>query len=224
VVKVTIARQAVAVVRRDLGRERRSGEVVWVTIPFGAVGVLLLPLAVGPDSALLARIGAGVFWVVVMLFGVLTAMRRTAAETAEQRDLEALLGIDPVASFAGRASTTAILLVAFEVVVGAVTVVLYDLALNRWSVMLVLVPGVAAGLAMLGTLSASIVASLSVGPALVPFLVAPLSVPLLLAATAALDPLATGKGILGWLLLMVAVDLVLAIAGVLAARPLMETR
>ena len=37
------------VARRDLLRERRSGEVVWVTLPFGAIALLLIPLAVGTD-------------------------------------------------------------------------------------------------------------------------------------------------------------------------------
>ena len=67
-------------------------------------------------------------------------------------------------------------------------------------------------------------ANLDSGAALIPFLVAPLSVPLLLGATQALDPLRPTDGILPWVMLLLAVDLVLAIAGVLTARPLQETR
>ena len=72
--------------------------------------------------------------------------------------------------------------------------------------------------------ASSIASSLTGGAALIPFLVAPLSVPLLLAATQALDPLRPSDSILPWILLMLAVDLVLAVAGVLSARPLQETR
>ena len=84
-------------------------------------------------------------------------------------------------------------------------------------------PGAALGLALLGTLAASITSSVNAGPALVPFIVAPLAVPLLLAATQALDSLRPSDSILPWVLLMVAADLALIIAGVLTARPLQET-
>jgi len=216
--------QIKAIATRDLTRERRSGEVVWVTIPFGAIALLLIPLAVGADIPLLRRIGPGLFWAVVMLFGILIAVRRTAGETPAQRDLIALLGIDPAAGFAGRAAASAALLVGFQLIVGVVAVLLYDISLSRWPWLVIIIPGVAIGLALLGTLTSSIAANLDSGAALIPFLVAPLSVPLLLAATQALDPLRPSDSILPWVMLMLAVDLVLAIAGVLTARPLQETR
>ncbi len=218
-----LTRQARAIVRRDLLRERRVGEVAWVTVPFAAVALLLVPLAVGTDQPTLERIGPGLFWAVVLLFGVLVAIRRSATETPAQRDLIALLGLDPAAAFVGKAASSALLLLGFELVVGAVAVALYNIDLARWPWMFVVVPGAAVGLALLGTLAASITSSLSTGPALVPFLVAPLAVPLLLAATQALDSLRPSDSILPWVLLMVAADLALIIAGVLTARPLQET-
>lgn len=222
--KVSLWPQIKAIARRDLMRERRSGEVAWVTIPFGAIALLLIPLAVGADIPLLRRIGPGLFWAVVMLFGILIAVRRTAAETTPQRDQVALLGIDAAAGFAGKAAASAVLLVGFQLIVGVVAVLLYDIDLSRWPWLIVIVPGVAIGLALLGTLTSSIAANLDSGAALIPFLVAPLSVPLLLGATQALDPLRPGNSILPWVMLLLAVDLVLAIAGVLTARPLQETR
>ena len=218
------ARQLAAVARRDLIRERRVGEVAWVTVPFAAIALLLVPLAIGTDQPTLERIGPGLFWAVVLLFGVLIAIRRSASETRAQRDLVALVGLDPAAGFAGRTLASAVLLLVFELVVGAVAVALYNIDLARWPWLLVVVPGVAIGLALLGTLATSITASLNTGPALVPFLVAPLAVPLLLAATQALDSLRPTDSILPWVLLMVATDLALAIAGVLTARPLQETQ
>jgi heme exporter protein B len=218
------ARQAAAIARRDLQRERRVGEVAWVTVPFAAVALLLVPLAIGTDQPTLERIGPGLFWAVVLLFGVLIAVRRSAVETPAQRDLTALLGIDPAAGFAGQALASGLLLLGFELSVGAVAVALYNIDLARWPWMIVVLPCAAAGLALLGTLATSITHSLNTGPALVPLLVAPLAVPLLLAATQALDSLRPGDSILPWVLLMVAAVLALAIAGVLAARPLQETR
>jgi heme exporter protein B len=216
--------QARIVAMRDLVRERRAGEVAWVTVPFAAVALLLIPLAINTDTPLLRRIGPGLYWVVVLLFGVLTAVRRTAIETSAQRDAAALSGIDPAAGFAGKAAANILMLAGFEVVVGAVAIVLYDIDLVRWPWLLAVVPLAAIGLGLLGTLAASIAATAGAGAGLIPLLVAPLAVPLLLGATAALDSLRPSGGILAWVLLMVGVDAGLALAGVLSARPLAESR
>jgi heme exporter protein B len=217
-------RQARAVADRDLLRERRRGEVLWVTVPFGAVALLLIPLAIGIDAPLLSRVGPGLFWVVVLLFGVLVTVRRTSTETDAERALAVRLGIDPAAAFIGRALAATALLLVFEVVVGAVAVALYDIDLERWPWLLVVVPAVAVGLALLGTITGAIAAGRG-GGSLVPFLVAPFAVPLLLGATQSLDASLTSRsGILAWILLIVLVDVALAVVGVLTARPLQETQ
>ena len=198
-------RQAFAIARRDLDRERKSGEVAWITIPFGAIALLLVPLAVGINQDVLQKIGTGMLFVVVMLFGVLTSVRRTTVETPAQRDAIALLGVDPVAEFTGKAMASALLLLVFELAMGAVAVALY-------------------GLAELGTLSGAITASVNAGPALVPLLVTPLAIPLLLGATQTVESIGRDGVNLAWPLLMTIVVLALAIVGVVTARPLQETR
>ena len=215
--------QVHAVIDRDLLRERRQGDMLWVTIPFGAIALLLIPLAIGTDTVLLREIGPGMYWVIVMLFGVLVAVSRASRETLPQQDASALLGLDPAAGFVGRTISSAIFLLIFEAVVGVVAVGLYDISIIGigWLIATLLI--VAIGLALLGTLTASIVNSSSAGTALVPLLVAPLSVPLLLGATQTYDGLQGGYSILSWVLLMVAVVLVVSIIGVLTARPLQET-
>lgn len=214
--------QAIAVARRDLDRERRAGEVVWVTIPFGAVALLLIPLAIGINQDVLTRIGTGMMFVVVLLFGILTAVRRTNTDTPEQRDAIALLGIDPAAEFAGRTVAGTVLLLGFEVVMAVVAVPLYDVDLSGWGWMALVLPLTAVGLAELSTLSSAIASSVNGGPALIPLLVAPLAIPLLLGATQTVESTGNGRGILSWLVLMAIVVLVLAIAGVITARPLQE--
>ena len=216
--------QALAIARRDLDRERRSGEVAWVTIPFGAIALLLIPLAVGVNQDVLSRIGTGMLFVVVMLFGVLTAVRRTNIETPAQRDAIALLGVDPAAEFVGRTIASSALLLVFEIVMGAVTVALYGLDIDGWGWMIIVMPLAAVGLAELGTISGAIAASLNAGPALVPLLVTPLAIPLLLGATQTVESIDRDGGNLSWLVLMTIVVLTLAIVGVVTARPLQETR
>ena len=215
--------QAAAVAGRDLLRERRRGDVLWITIPFGAIALLLVPLAIGTDAALLREIGPGMYWVIVMLFGVLVAVGKASSETLPQQDASSLLGLDPAAGFVGRTASSTLLLLIFELVVGVVAIGLYDITVLGipWLVATLLIAAV--GLALLGTLTGSIVNSTSAGTALVPLLVAPLAVPLLLGATQAYEGLRFGHSIVSWVLLMVAVVLVVAIIGVLTARPLQET-
>lgn len=215
--------QVSLVAGRDVARERRSGEVLWVTLPFGAIALLLVPLAVGTDTPMLQRIGPGLFWVIVLLFGVLIAIRQTSRETPAQRDQLALTGLDAAAVYVGRATASFIYLLVFEAVLGAVTIVLYDVRPEGWLLLPAVFIVVAAGLALLGTMAAGIVSAGRNATALVPLLVAPLSVPLLIGATQALEALQLGRSSLGWVLMMVVTTLVLAIAGVLSAQPLQET-
>lgn len=216
--------QAGVIARTDLRSELRTGEVLAVTIPFGAVALLLIPFGIGTDVPLLRQIGVGIYWAVVLLFGMLVALRRSAAEGPAQRDLLGLLGVDPAARFAGRALSTGVLLLAFELILGPVALALYDARISGWPWLAIVVPLVAAGLALLSTLIGSIVGGTASAPALVPLLVAPLSIPILLAATQAGEGLRLGESILAWLLLLVVMDILLAIAGVLTARPLQEAR
>ncbi len=215
--------QVEAVVHRDLLRERRRGDVLWVTIPFGALALLLVPLAIGTDASMLRDIGVGMYWVIVMLFGVLVAVGKASRETLPQQDASSLLGLDPAAGFVGRTMSSAILLLAFEAVVGVVAVGLYNIEIIGvgWLVLTLFI--VAIGLALLGTLTAGIVNSTSTGIALVPLLVAPLSVPLLLGATQSYDGLRYGNAIISWVSMMMAVVIVVSMIGVLTARPLQES-
>ena len=219
----TFRTQALSITRRDLLRERRSGEVLWVTLPFGAIALLLVPLAIGTDTRTLKAIGLGMFWVIVMLFGVLIAIRQTNAETQPQRDLVLLTGIDPAAAYIGKASASFVLLINFEIVLLVVTIALYDVPLVGWGWMPLVLVLVGIGLSLLGTLAAGIVSTGRSATALVPLLVAPLTVPLLIGATQTFEALRFGRSSLTWILMMTVVTLVLAVAGVLSARPLQES-
>ncbi len=215
--------QATAITKRDLMRERRSGEVLWVTLPFGAIALLLIPIAIGTDRPMLRSIGIGMYWVIVMLFGVLIAVRQAHAESQAQRDVVALTGIDPAAGYVGRVIASFLFLIGFEAVLAIVTVALYDVPLDGWLWMPGVMVLVGAGLSLLGTLAASIVSTGRSASALVPLLVAPLSVPLLIGATQTFEAIRLGRSSLTWTLMMTIVILLLAIAGVLSARTLQES-
>jgi len=214
-------RQAYEIARKDLRNEFRSGEVLMITIPFGAVAMMILPLAVGTDANLLRTIGPGIYWSIILLFGVLISVRQSADENRSQRDLLALLGIDPAARFAGGAIANALLLLIFEAVLAPVAIALYDIKLEGWLWLLPLIPLVAAGLGLLGTLASGIASSIATST-LVPLIVVPLSVPMVLAASQIVEGLQINATIVGWFLLLVVMDLLLAVIGVVSAGPLQE--
>ncbi len=149
-------REALEVARKDLRVEARTAETLRVTVPFGATALLLIPLAVGADIPLLRALGPGMYWTVVLLFGVLVTLRQSAVDTPAQRDLLALLGVDPAACFVGRAGASALLLLAFQAMLGPVALVLYDPQPIGWAWLALLAPLVAVGLALLGTLAGAL--------------------------------------------------------------------
>lgn len=216
-----LARQLLVIARKDLRIEGRTGEVLTVTVPFGALALLLMPLAIGTDAPLLADIGLGMFWIVTLLFGLFVTQRSTAIDPAPMADLLRLLRVDPAAIFLGRAAASTVLLLVYEAVLAPVAVVLYSPApVPRWGWLVVVGALVASGLALIGTLAVELTLGLRSRSALAPLLVTPLAVPLLLAGTQVTESLRSGGSIISWVLLMGAMNVGLMIAGVLITGPL----
>ena len=214
--------QALELARKDLLLERRAGEALLVTAPFGAVALLLVPLAVGTDVPLLRSVGSGLYWVVVLLFGVLVTLRQSAADPPPLVALLRLTGIHPAVALAGRAAANAVLLLAFELAVLPVAVIVYDPPLNGWPWGLVVLPLVAVGLAVLGTLAGALAQGLAGRTTLGPLLAVPLALPLLLSATQVVEATRYGRAPWSWLALLALVDVVAALAVLLSARSLEE--
>jgi heme exporter protein B len=219
---VSFWHQTWEIARKDLLVESRTAEVLLMTVPFAAAALILIPLAIGTDAPLLSDLGPGLFWIVVLLFGVLVILRKSAVDGAPQRDLIRLLGIDPAARFAGGTLATAMLVLVFETALIPVLVALYNPDLRGWWWLILILPLVAIGMGLLGSIAGGVTTSLGTRTSLTPLLIVPLSLPLLLGASQAFEALQLGKSILPWLVLLGAVDLTLALSGVLAARPMEE--
>jgi heme exporter protein B len=217
-------RQAFEIMRKDLKIEGRAGEVLAITVPFGAVALLLLPLAIGTEKSMLSRIGPGMFFAVTLLFGMLVAFRQSATEEPAQRELLTLLGIDPAATFVGRVIASSLLLLGFELVLTPLDIVLYNPdPVRGWGWLIVILVLVAFGLSLVGTLAGGVTAGLRTKSTLAPLIVAPLAVPLLIASSQVIEALRLDRSILNWIVLLIAMNLALTVAGVLTARPLEET-
>jgi heme exporter protein B len=215
-------RQALELTRKDLLLEGRAGEALLVTAPFGAVALLLFPPAIGTDVPLLRSVGYGIYWVVVLLFGVLVTLRQSATDSPAQLTLLRLTGVHPVVRLAGRAAASALLLLAFELALLPVAVMIYDPPLDSWPWSLAVLPLVAVGLAVLGTLAGALAQGLAGRTALGPLLVVPLALPLLLSATQVAEAARYDREPWSWVALLGLVDLVAALAVALSARSLEE--
>ncbi|EHY87457.1 ABC-type transport system involved in cytochrome c biogenesis, permease component [Saccharomonospora glauca K62] len=215
-------RQCLELARKDLRQELRAGEALLVTAPFGAAGLLLVPLAIGSDVPLLRQIGPGLYWVVMLLFGVLVTLRQSAVDGPAQLAMVRLFGVHPAVRLAGRAAANTVLLLIFEALLIPVAVILYDPDLSGWVWLLPVFPLVAVGLALLGTLANALAQGLASRTALGPLLVVPVSLPLLLGATQVLEAARYGHQPWSWLLLILTVDLAVAVALGLVSRHLEE--
>jgi heme exporter protein B len=76
-------------VRRDLRLALRQGGDAAMVVGFFVLGVVLFPFGVGPEPQLLARIAAGVLWVMALLAALLSLERLFAADW-EDGSLEGL--------------------------------------------------------------------------------------------------------------------------------------
>lgn len=218
-----VGRQVLALARRDLTVEARTGEILWLTVPFAGVAVLLIALAVGANVTLLREIAAGVFWALVLVFGALVSLRQSGMEPAAHGDVITLLDVEPAARFVARAGTSVLLLIGFQALLAPLAIVLYDPPLAGWIWLGALIPLVAVGIGALGTLAAALTANVGARAVLVPLLVLPLGVPLVLGATQVLSAATFAQGgVLPWLALILLVDLVIVAAGLASARWLVE--
>ena len=216
--------QALEIARVDLSVERRVGETMRVVLPFAVVSLIVFPVALGLQVSLVAQIGPAVFWALGVLFGMQVALRQSAADSPERRDLQALVGVDPAARFVGRTISGVVLTFAFLIALFVAMVVLYGPSLPSDSVPALLLSSslFAVGLTELGTLAGEVTTGLRNRNALASLIVAPLALPLVIGASQTLEALVRDESILPWVLLMTATGLALAVAGVALARPLEE--
>ena len=217
-------RQVGWVLRKDLRVELRGGETLWMATPFAALALLLAPLAIGTDTALLRRIGPGMLWLVVLLFGMTVTLRPTSLPSRPLRDLLTLSGLDPAAGFVGGSLAAAALLFGVMLVLVPVMIVLYaPTGVPRWGWLVMLAVAGAIALGLLGSLIGTLVTGLRARTSLAPLLAVPPAVPVLVATTQGTASAIARRSSISWLLLLVAMDLALAVAGVLLAGRLDDT-
>lgn len=204
----------------ELRVERRTGDALLVTAPFAAGGLLVTAITVGADTPLLRQIGPGLFWAMALLFGSLVTMRPTLTDAPERRDMLRLLGVDPVTGWLSRALASAVLVLAFEVVLVPIVIVLYDPTIEAVAAQALAALLAGLGIGALGAWASDLSAETSSRGVLVPLIVTPLGLPLVLAAVQIGEGATYGASPWPWLALAVLTDLTILVLGIATARSL----
>jgi len=178
---------------RDARIAMRAGGGASIAVLFFLIVVTLTPFAVGPDLALLKRIGPAMLWIGALLASLL-ALDRLLAADRDDGSLD-LLGMTATPL----ELTVAVKALAHWLTTGlplAIATPLFAIFLNveasaGWAVALTLLAGTPA-LTFLGLIGAAVTVTLRRGGLLLSVLVLPLAVPVLIFGVAASNAAITG--------------------------------
>jgi heme exporter protein B len=199
-----VFRDAALVAAKDLRVEARSRVITNQVLPLAFLVLVLFAFAVDPDSGILARAGAGLFWIAVLFAALLALQRAFAIESADaNRDALRLSGLDGAGVFVGKAAAVGAQLLVLEALLLVGLFVLYGVEIDGPllpGLALLLVTSVAAttGLAAAGTLYAALATGLRVRETLLPLLLLPVLAPVLIGATRAFESALQGVPGEGW--------------------------
>lgn len=224
-------RDAMLIAGKDLRVEVRSRVLVNQVAPFALLVLVLFAFALDPDSGVLARATAGLFWIAVLFSGLLAIQRTFAVEAADgNRDGLRLAGLDPAGIFLGKVLAVGAQLVALELLLGVGVVVLYNAggpdSTEPASLALYVATALTAtaGVAAAGSLYGVLAAGMRVRETLLPILLLPVVAPVLIAATQAFEAALNGTAGEGWpwVALLAVFAVIYTAFGIVAFGPLME--
>ncbi len=208
-----------AILRRDIRLAMRQGGGGGMAVGFFLIVVSILPLGVGPDLNLLARIAPGLLWVALLL-SVLLSLDRIFHADYEDGTLDLLatgplsLTLVVIAKMLAHWITTGLPLVIAAPVLG----VLLNLDTQAFlPLMLTMLAGTPA-LNFLGAIGAALTLGVRRGGLLISLLVLPLYVPVLIFGVGAVNAVLVGPSPFGSpFMILLAITLVSAVISPIAA-------
>ena len=171
---------------RDIRLALRVGGGAWMGVFFFLIVVALIPFAIGPDNALLRRIGPAILWLGALLASLLTFDQLFADDREDGSFDLILMGRTPlqlaiIAKAAAHWLTAGLPLVIAAPVLG----IFFNIEpAAMGAVALTLLAGTPA-LTCLGLVGAALAAVLRKGGLLVPVIILPLAIPVLIFGVAA---------------------------------------
>lgn len=175
-----------ALLIRDIRLALRVGGGAWMGVLFFLIVVALIPFAVGPELALLRRIGPAILWLGALLASLLTLDRLFAADQEDGSLDLILMGHAPLELAVATKALAHWLTTGLPLVVAAPLLGLFLNIDSRsmGAVALTLLVGTPA-LTLLGLIGAALAATLRRGGLLVAVLILPLTIPVLIFGVAA---------------------------------------
>jgi heme exporter protein B len=192
--------------RRDVILAYRNRAEFANPLLFFVLVVTLLPLGIGPDTALLSRVAPGVVWVVALL-ATLLALENMFRADFEDGALELMLISPQPLAVLVLAKVTAHWLVAglpLLIIAPPLAMMLYLPADALPALLATLILGTPV-LSLVGSIGVALTIGLRRGGMLLALLVLPLYVPVLIFATSAVDAAAAGLPVSGQLAIMAAI-------------------
>ncbi|WP_025896951.1 heme exporter protein CcmB [Sneathiella glossodoripedis] len=177
-----------ALLKRDLRLAYRQGSAVTLTLAFFIIAVTLFPLGVGPELAVLARIGPGVLWVGALLSCLLTLDRLYQADY-EDGTLEQLmkgplpLELMVLAKVAAHWISSVLPLILIAPVLAITFNIVAD---GIWVLVLSLLIG-SPVLSLIGSIGAALTVAMRRGGVLLSLMILPLYIPVLIFGVAAVE-------------------------------------
>jgi heme exporter protein B len=187
-----------ALIKRDIRIALRIGGGALIGVLFFLTVVVLMPFAVGPDLALLARLGPAILWLGALLASLLTLERLFAADHEDGSLDLIVMGRTPLELACAAKALAHWLAAGLPLIVATPILGLLlnlDLAATG-AVALTLLAGTPA-LTFTGMIGAALAVTLHRGGLLLAVLVLPLSIPVLIFGVAASQAAISGPSTLG---------------------------
>lgn len=205
------------VARKDLAIELRTRSAFLSVVVFTLLGLVVFFFAWDPTAVAALDLAPGVLWMTFMFAGLL-GLHRSFGVEVQDRAMDALL-VAPVereAIYLGKAAANLIFVCAVLLIAVPAVALFYNLPFARTVSALGLVAVLAAiGLVSIGTLFSSMAVNTRMAELLLPMLSLPFFVPIVLASAQASTRLLAGRPfdeVLPWLKILIAFDLVFAVA------------
>jgi len=193
----------VQIVRKELIGAFRQQSDILNPIWFFVIVVTLFPLGIGTDPALLARIAPGIIWVAALLAALLSFERLFKDDYIDGSLEQMMLAPHPLTWLVSAKICAHWLLTGLPILlVSPLLAVFLSLETNTfWALFLTLLIGTPI-LSLLGAIGVALTVGLRKGGVLLSLIMLPLSIPILIFSTMAIDAATFGQPYIGMLALL----------------------
>lgn len=193
------------IVRKELVAAFRQQSDILNPIWFFVIVVTLFPLGIGTDPALLARIAPGIIWVAALLAALLSFERLFKDDYIDGSLEQMMLAPQPLAWLVSAKVFSHWLLTGLPILfVSPLLAIFLSLSMGTYfALFLTLLIGTPI-LSLLGAVGVALTIGLRKGGVLLSLIMLPLSIPILIFSTMAIDAAAFGQSYLGLLMLLAA--------------------